>query len=345
LYSSHHGLTYFLLIMLGREFRRPSKIKQVFILVFILVCMYLIGLMDSSAAEIAFFVVGDWGSPLNNPEMFSDQKSVASAMEVAALTRKPSFVLSVGDHAYPEGIQSLAEAEERFLAAFDHVYDKNLRSKPWYLTVGNHDCQGSASAQYEYAALNPSWSMEPHYKQVRVLADGTRLVMFVLDMCTFVCAAPGKPNFRCEGLWRGSARQRQDMIEWLTRELRSEACKDSSNWCVVAGHWPVFSFGGNVSLLRVYCSVVNGTPHQYTLRCTSLMTLCMHACCTHCEYTRLIYITHCTYTHTAHATGTNRCAHPRTCTAAIYNTLYIHSHCTRYRDQPMCSSKNLYRCW
>ena len=182
--------------------------------------------------------------------MFDDQKTVAKSMKDASSTRKPSFVLSVGDHAYPVGIKTLFEAKERFDRAFDKMYDRSLRSLPWYLTVGNHDCQGSVSAQYEYAALNPSWSMAPHFKEVRDLADGTRLALFVLDMCTFVCAAPGTPNFRCEGLWRGSARQREEMILWLVRELRAESCEDPSSWCIVAGHWPVFSFGGNVSRLK-----------------------------------------------------------------------------------------------
>ena len=143
-------------------------------------------------------MIGDWGAELDHHRMFDDQKRVAEAMRRHALAEKPEFVLSVGDQAYTSGVSSLAEANSRFAAGFDSIYDNQLLKK-WYLTLGNHDCEGNVSAAYEFAEAHPRWTMKPFYRHTTQLPDGTRLSMFVLDMCTFVCSASGDPNRRCAG--------------------------------------------------------------------------------------------------------------------------------------------------
>lgn len=201
-----------------------------------------------------FLVVGDWGSSLDDPETWADQRRTASAMVAyAAGVRRPShaFVLSVGDQAYPHGVDNVTDATARFARSFFPVYGPALTKKPWHLTLGNHDCQGSPEAAYLYASSpsNP-FHMEPYYVIAREAPDGSALRLFSLDACTLVCGKPrpaGEENFRCDGVWADTDESRLGMLSWLEGELRHAGCRDDGRgaWCVVSTHWPVYSFGGN----------------------------------------------------------------------------------------------------
>ena len=216
--------------------------------------------------SVSFQVVGDWGVPrapwetTATEEMNSAQRHVASAMNEWAAQTDPQFILSVGDHAYPIGLRSENETA-RLDELFEGVYNGTaLKSVPWHLTLGNHDCCGDTKAQYKYGERNPQWHIEPYYRISEPLFSGKdsgELALFVIDMCTFVCGQEGPPNWRCEAsddmpaVGHEGPTKRAEMVQWLERELDKAGCgtlqaaAGHRTWCGVVGHWPAFSFGGN----------------------------------------------------------------------------------------------------
>ncbi|EKX50127.1 hypothetical protein GUITHDRAFT_53213, partial [Guillardia theta CCMP2712] len=167
-------------------------------------------------------------------------------------------IVSVGDHAYPRGLKGSNETA-RLRRGWKEVYTGGeLSHVPWYLTPGNHDCVGDVQAEYKYAEEESRWRMSPFQAAHFPLPGSTQntsLLLIMLDMCTWVCGKEGEPNFRClasekDGMpavrHMGSAR-RQEMISWLGKTLKDQCGRRDGgrSWCIVAGHWPVFSFSGN----------------------------------------------------------------------------------------------------
>jgi hypothetical protein len=74
-----------------------------------------------------FFVIGDWGVANDADSRMAGQVKVAQAMQAHANANDPpSFVLSVGDQAYPSGVSSVEDAQKRFKAGFTDIYEKGL---------------------------------------------------------------------------------------------------------------------------------------------------------------------------------------------------------------------------
>lgn len=110
--------------------------------------------------ELRFLVIGDWGAPRERPECKATQRLVARAMELLVrratdpdepghadgLGGAPSFVLSLGDAFYMNGIVNGEDPrlDEVFAETFAHA--PSLARVPWRSVLGNHDCRGNVSA-------------------------------------------------------------------------------------------------------------------------------------------------------------------------------------------------------
>ncbi|KAG6947888.1 hypothetical protein JG688_00015357 [Phytophthora aleatoria] len=104
--------------------------------------------------SVSVFGIGDWGattykgsccgSNSNNYDLNS-QEVVATLMNIeAGASLKPKAVLAHGDNFYWNGINYLAERDDRFAASFESKYDgDNIKSVPWVAVMGNHDYGGS----------------------------------------------------------------------------------------------------------------------------------------------------------------------------------------------------------
>eukprot|EP00484_Ammonia_sp_Unknown_P030264 CAMPEP_0197032280 /NCGR_PEP_ID=MMETSP1384-20130603/10995_1 /TAXON_ID=29189 /ORGANISM="Ammonia sp." /LENGTH=436 /DNA_ID=CAMNT_0042461917 /DNA_START=24 /DNA_END=1334 /DNA_ORIENTATION=+ len=105
--------------------------------------------LSESHNSISFLVIGDWGA---NPQeqSIANQTSVARAMLSIHQRYSTRFVISVGDHFYPDGL--LSKNDPRWISAFEQIYDTSLA--PWYIAMGNHDVRGSVQAQIEYSELS-----------------------------------------------------------------------------------------------------------------------------------------------------------------------------------------------
>lgn len=107
---------------------------------------------------LSFLVIGDWGA---NPkrQSIANQTYIANAMKLIHDKYSTSFVISVGDHFYEDGI--INSNDKRWITGFENIYDKSLT--PWYIIFGNHDFRGSIKAQIEYSKLskNNRWITGP----------------------------------------------------------------------------------------------------------------------------------------------------------------------------------------
>src|SRR5687768_2876700 len=93
--------------------------------------------------SLSFIVIGDWGMNGSAP-----QKAVAEQIDIIGRKNNVQFIITTGDNFYPTGVTSTSDPHwER---SFNLVYDKKGHMVPWYPTVGNHDYNGSPSAQIEY---------------------------------------------------------------------------------------------------------------------------------------------------------------------------------------------------
>ncbi|TYZ61332.1 hypothetical protein PybrP1_010372 [[Pythium] brassicae (nom. inval.)] len=203
--------------------------------------------------ETNFLVIGDYGTGS------ADQVATAEAMKhfAASLEPRPAFVLSTGDQIYEHGITSASDPllKERFEQMYDHP-DLNV---PWYITIGNHDCEGSIDAMLQYAAQKDAKWFFPrrYYTLDRPVAPRTILRLVVLDACDLVCGHEPR-NVRCNAAMNAqtSAASRLEQYRWADAVLGAgRPAGVERMWTVVVGHWGVYSFAGNAHTPELIASL------------------------------------------------------------------------------------------
>lgn len=101
-----------------------------------------------------------------------------------------SFVLSLGDNFYPNGVESVDDY--RFTSTFTDVYLKNdLKNTPWFIIAGNHDHrQRKVDYQIEYSKRSKIWKF-PDYIHILELNIKSkrriRTVKFIMIDTTIMC--------------------------------------------------------------------------------------------------------------------------------------------------------------
>ncbi|TMW66246.1 hypothetical protein Poli38472_004011 [Pythium oligandrum] len=193
--------------------------------------------------ETNFMVIGDYGTGSE------DQVRVAQTLKMfaAAMEPKPSFVLSTGDQIYEHGI---ASADDPMLKPrFEKMYEHPDLRVPWYITIGNHDCEGSIDAMLEYARQKDSlWYMPRRYYKIdRPVAPKTILRMIVVDACDLVCGHEPR-NVRCKDSMnkQSSEKTRVEQYQWIEEVLSAGMPAGIERmWTIVVGHWAVYSYAGN----------------------------------------------------------------------------------------------------
>ena len=209
----------------------------------------------SSSNSLHFSVIGDWGTGM------ADQYRVAQHLGSEARRFQPSFFLSTGDQMYgiddvsrANGLDGVASIDDPgFQNKFENVYSAATSSAfkdvPWYMTLGNHDCAGNASAQVLYTQTQHSssklWNMpNRYYSFQKKVGNSNNIVQFiVLDSCSLACDQ-GK-NDRCSHVQLNSNNDDKNVqLVWLQRMLRKKLPTKNSMFVVVS-HWPIFSVMGN----------------------------------------------------------------------------------------------------
>ena len=215
----------------------------------------------STPANFVFAVMGDFGTGEDS------QRQVAQHLSAVTKKHPLQLVISTGDQMYNmvaqerlnglDGVQDVYD--DKFQTHFEDVYGNSFQGVPWYMTLGNHDCAGNATAQILYTKRSPSgiWHMPSRYYtfQQRIgpgnpsqQDDVVRFI--VLDSCSLSCGSSSSTNDRCKHVHRvGSDGQdanqlRNKQIEWFKQLLETPLPTENS-WIVVSTHWPVYSVIGN----------------------------------------------------------------------------------------------------
>lgn len=89
----------------------------------------------------SFLVIGDWGwdgsSHGNCPNTWCQRQIAEVMLEKMNELGDVKFIINVGDSFYPDGVRS--KWDRQWDQKWRNVYDKKLRSVPWYSVYGNHD--------------------------------------------------------------------------------------------------------------------------------------------------------------------------------------------------------------
>lgn len=170
----------------------------------------------ATSAEVAFLVVGDWGTGGKL------QRTVADGMAAVAGRMRPTAIVSVGDNFYPDGVTSADDPQ--WQSKFERIYHHEALRLPWWAVLGNHDYRSEPNAQIAYHARQPRWNMPARYYRQDFAIDAvTTVALFGLDTQQLVTGADG---------WR-----RQ--LTWLDSALGT----DKATWRIVVGHHPIRSYG------------------------------------------------------------------------------------------------------
>lgn len=176
--------------------------------------------------EVAFLVVGDWGTGGKL------QRAVADGMAAVAARLRPTAVLSVGDNIYPNGVESVDDPQ--WQTKFERIYHHEALRLPWWAVLGNHDYRSSVEAQIAYHGKNPRWNMPARYYRTEFAVDPVTMTsVYGLDTQQLVTKADG---------WR-------DQLSWLDRTMGT----DKAAWRIVVGHHPIRShghYGDNALLVK-----------------------------------------------------------------------------------------------
>lgn len=179
------------------------------------------------ASPLNFISLGDWG--LVN----DDQAKVAIAVSDWATKSKITFLLSLGDNFYEDGVAS--DTDPQWQTTYQNVFAVPALQVPWYAILGNHDRhngRGQGQIDFYKNKRDNRWVMKDYYYDQVVPIAGTNqtLHMVFIDTCILTkssnCWYPGQPL-------------PEPQLAWLNSTLAAS----TADWLFVIGHFPVFSGG------------------------------------------------------------------------------------------------------
>lgn len=182
------------------------------------------------AQGVTFFALADWG-------VYGQfhQQQVADQMENYAIGLKPAFVLMAGDNFYTQGVSSLADSHWQL--SFENVYKGAHLPASFYIALGNHDYQGTASVELQYGQQHPRWVLPArYYTKVINLNNKPLIRLIVLDSNPFIQAYQQNP-----GAYPGILQNTQAQLHWADSVLSTA----TEPWKIVMAHHPLYSVGAD----------------------------------------------------------------------------------------------------
>ncbi|XP_045157761.2 tartrate-resistant acid phosphatase type 5-like [Mercenaria mercenaria] len=190
--------------------------------------------------SVQFLVLADWGGMPHHPYSTMVQVNVAQQMAITAERENASFVVSLGDNIYLEGVHD--EYDSRFKTTFEEVYYQDSLHIPWYLIAGNHDYYGNVRAQMIYSAFSSRWNFPYfYYKETRTLPGGKVLDILMLDTIVLCGNTYGRPDGGQGVKGPKSVYRAEKEWTWIEQNLKDS----TADYLLVCGHYPVFSVGAN----------------------------------------------------------------------------------------------------
>ena len=228
--------------------------------------------------QFSFFVIGDWGITDRGGRWYPHKKLVADAMSDIYLNKYKntnigtqtvdanndvSFVISVGDQFYDNGISPSYKSDSRsipnklFETEFEQIYEYSKLPMPWYLVMGNHDMRGSAQAQIDYSNISQRWKMPNIYYSF----DFENIRFIFIDTNSIMCnhddyrKLDNHEKNQCNEMWFGPRYkskgnqnnfvQRDVIIDFIKNKI--EEVENNSdiniNGIILVGHHCLYSQG------------------------------------------------------------------------------------------------------
>ena len=207
----------------------------------------------SETDTLRFFVVGDWGV-INAPVKYLDEidqsipVKLAHSMNRYASKHRTHFIVSLGDHFYPHGVNSTDDP--RWKTSYKNTFDlDNLRQLRWYSILGNHDISGNKVAveggfpesnwdsypvaQIKYTNHNSRWCMPSYYYSFSFkLEDFTATFIGIDTNILTMCSKTEHPY--CRGPSLSSPDITRNMLIWLEDQLKRSS--EAGHVIIVFGH-------------------------------------------------------------------------------------------------------------
>ena len=178
--------------------------------------------------SINFLVVGDWG---RNGEFH--QKDVANQMGLEAAKNHTSFVLSMGDNFYPDGV--ISTTDPQWNKSFEDIYTNYSLNIPWFTAFGNHDYRGNIQAQLDYSKISRRWrTTERYYSFEKTIPNSSEKALFV-----FIDSNPFDETLSRKSHSDLASQNKEAQLEWLEKTLATS----TASWKIVIGHHPLYTTG------------------------------------------------------------------------------------------------------
>jgi tartrate-resistant acid phosphatase type 5 len=178
--------------------------------------------------SINFLVVGDWG---RNGEFH--QKDVADKMGEEATKNHTSFILSMGDNFYPDGV--ISTTDPQWNKSFEDIYTSYSLNIPWYTVFGNHDYRGSIQAQLDYSKVSRRWrTNERYFSFERTIPNSSEKAIFI-----FIDTNPFDETLNGNSHSDLSKQDTSAQLIWLENTLANT----NAIWKIVLGHHPLYTTG------------------------------------------------------------------------------------------------------
>jgi hypothetical protein len=179
-------------------------------------------------SSINFLVVGDWG---RNGEFH--QKDVAHQMGLEAEKNHTSFVLSMGDNFYPDGV--ISTTDPQWNKSFEDIYTNYSLNIPWFTAFGNHDYRGNIQAQLDYSKVSRRWrTTERYYSFEKTIPNSSEKALFV-----FIDSNPFDETLSRKSHSDLASQDKEAQLEWLEKTLATS----TASWKIVIGHHPLYTTG------------------------------------------------------------------------------------------------------
>ena len=165
----------------------------------------------SSGDVLKLLVLGDQGSGSEH------QKAIAASLE-RKCEAGVDGVLLLGDNFYPNGVVSIDDPQWK--SKFEEMYSGPcLLKTPFFVTLGNHDYQGSPYAVLQYSSVSDRWIAPGRFYGVK-FGELLEVINFDTTMADW-CFSEKDCSF-----------------SFLLESLRKPK---SANWRIVVGHHPLRS--------------------------------------------------------------------------------------------------------
>lgn len=212
-------------------------------------------LVNTEDYLFTFYAVGDYGTPYSRLG-----ELMAMWCDDSDPTKRPKFILSLGDHFYPSGVESVDDSQ--WDTCYKNVFLRYDQLRvPWKAVLGNHDYRGSVQAQIDYSShpsnpfciqsqLGRAWQMPAkNYKFSEHLKSPATVTSSSLASTAAVVDFFALDTNGVQSGVRDCAPGIERELHENIAQLNDALAASTAHWKIVFGHHPMYSRGKSHGML------------------------------------------------------------------------------------------------